>query len=126
MRKVLLVDDNPAIRYAYAYLLGHLGWPEVTVLHAGDGDAAIAVLREHPDVRVVLTDVRMPGMTGLDLVRLCRADAELQAIPIITMSGDPDEAEAAAAAGAHAHLAKPFELDVLRRALCTHLAGRAP
>jgi CheY-like chemotaxis protein len=75
---------------------------------ASDGAAALEAVRKHrPDV--VVTDVDMPRMTGLDLCRAIRADALLKHIPVVLASGSmlPGD-ERAAEVGASATLLKPF------------------
>jgi CheY-like chemotaxis protein len=75
---------------------------------AADGAAALDAVRRHrPDV--VVTDLDMPRMTGLDLCRAIRADAQLRHIPVVLASGSllPDDRRAAEV-GANATLLKPF------------------
>ena len=61
---VLLVDDDDDVRGTSAEMLQELGY---TVLQAESGPEALAVLEAHPSLDVLVTDVRMPGMTGLEL-----------------------------------------------------------
>lgn len=64
---VLVVDDEPLIRMNAADMLADAGW---TALEAADADEALEVLRAHPEVTVLFTDINMPGtMDGLDLAR---------------------------------------------------------
>jgi CheY-like chemotaxis protein len=83
MTVVLVAEDDGDVCLVLARLLERAGF---TVLTAADGRAALqmAVLH-HPDV--VLTDFDMPGMTGLELCRAIRADAELSAVPVAILSG---------------------------------------
>lgn len=64
MACILVVDDDPDVREVSSIMLEDLGY---TVLQAGCGDEALALLDEHPDLRVMVTDIRMPGMSGLEL-----------------------------------------------------------
>ena len=91
--------------------------PEWRVLHAANGSAGLALARaERPDA--VLTDINLPGMSGLDVVKELRADAALAGTLCIALSADatPGQTERALQAGCDAYWTKP--LDVLE------LAGR--
>ena len=67
MATLLLADDDPIVRYAYALLLRSSGYH---VLEASSNDAALALAKENPDA--VITDVNMPGMTALELLEELR------------------------------------------------------
>jgi CheY-like chemotaxis protein len=83
---ILLVDDDEGVRGATGRLLQAAGYQVITVEH---GQAALAVVQQNADVQLVLTDVRMPGISGLELGRsitMLRPD-----LPILYMTGsDPD------------------------------------
>lgn len=102
---IVVAEDHEDIRYVLRRALERAGHEVVTV---EDGAAALDAVRlYHPDV--VVTDVDMPRMTGLELCRAIRADADLRHIPVVLASGsllpgDPLAAEA----GASATLLKPF------------------
>lgn len=68
-RTVLVVDDDEDVRDLAVSLLESLG---VVTLTAADGPAALRVLAEHPEVRVLFSDVRMPGMNGVELAHEAR------------------------------------------------------
>jgi CheY-like chemotaxis protein len=102
---IVVAEDHEDIRYVLQRALERAGH-EVVV--AADGVAALDAVRRHrPDV--VITDVDMPRMTGLDLCRAIRADADLKHIPVVLASGSllPGD-ERAAEVGASATLLKPF------------------
>jgi CheY-like chemotaxis protein len=108
MARVLVVDDEPAIRRVIARALtaeGHV------VRTAGDGGEALALLEVAP-ADVVLTDLRMPGLDGVELgARLARDFAGTR---VIVMSGSLDRGGTGAIrvpATAAAFLRKPFSLD---------------
>jgi CheY-like chemotaxis protein len=114
---VLVVDDEPVVRDAARLVLEGEG---LRVASAPDGASAL----EHEaldDCRVVLCDMMMPGIGGLDLVRRIRA--RRPDVPIVLITGYATEASAdrALEAGATAFLAKPFDeeelLDQVRRVL---------
>jgi two-component system, cell cycle sensor histidine kinase and response regulator CckA len=114
---VLLVDDEPAVRAALARLLRRAGYE---VLEATHGAEALTVWHEHEsDVQVVVSDVRMPVMSGPEFIRHLRASGSR--IPVVLMSGfaQSDLTSALARSGEldSEVLSKPFEASVLRRAV---------
>jgi CheY-like chemotaxis protein len=80
---VLLVDDDPDIRECMRLILA----PRFSVLEAGDGREALAVLAAH-EVALLIVDVHMPVMNGVELVRTIRDDPALRALPVIVQTGD--------------------------------------
>ena len=105
-RAVLLADDNADMRDYVSRLLAASGF-EVTA--AADGQAALEALAERrPDL--VLTDVMMPRLDGLGLLRAIRADAALADLPVIMLSAraGEDSAVEGLEAGADDYLSKPF------------------
>lgn len=79
---ILLVDDDEAVRETSAEMLQELGY---TVVQATSGHAALGMLDQHDDVEVMVTDVRMPGMSGLELSDI--AARRFQALRVILISG---------------------------------------
>lgn len=118
-RTVLVVDDQPInIRAVYQTLA-----PEYEVLMATGGEAGLAACREHrPDL--VLLDLVMPGMSGLDVAARLKADPLTSGIPVlfVTASTDSDEESRCWEAGAVDFVAKPFNPMTLRRRVGVHLA----
>ena len=112
---ILVVDDDAAVAWALTLALTQAGYQVVTVANAA------AARRKLAGVDLVLTDVRMPGMSGLDfLAELTRSHPTLPVI-VATAHGTVDTAVAAVARGAVEYLAKPLDLDrtlaVVARAL---------
>ena len=110
---VHVIDDDADVRQSLAFLLSTAG---ISVqIH----DSAVAFLRALPKVEVgcIVTDVRMPGMDGLELQRRLLADKN--AIPVIVMTGHGDIALAVEAmkAGAVDFIEKPFDDEMLIRAI---------
>jgi two-component system cell cycle response regulator DivK len=105
-RTVLYVEDNEFNRKMVRQLLRRTTY---RLLEAGDGESALeAARRERPDL--VLMDVQLPKMSGLEATRALRADPATASVPIIVvtsfaLSGDDQRAMAA---GASAYLAKPY------------------
>ncbi len=107
--RVLIVDDEAAQREMAGGFLRKQGFG---VALAGAGPEALDVLRREP-VGLLLTDVRMPGMSGLDLVAEARRlNPELQVV-VMTAYGSIESAVAAMKAGAYEYLTKPIHLEAL-------------
>lgn len=119
MTRVLIVDDEPSIRQLVATLLTLEGYAVTT---ATDGrDALEQVLAATPDV--VISDVRMPHMSGYELLTTVRANPALDAVRFILLASytDGDVGADSAVTLADACLSKPFTRDVLLNALRTLL-----
>lgn len=83
--RVLVVDDDPTSRYVIEHDLLGLG---AEVLTAGDGKVGLQQLMEHVlDLDLLVTDLDMPGMDGLALVRMVRAEGGEGDLPILVVSG---------------------------------------
>jgi CheY-like chemotaxis protein/anti-sigma regulatory factor (Ser/Thr protein kinase) len=101
--RVLVVDDDRALRHAVSSLLERNGH---TVLQAGDGLAALAHLAE-TDVRLMLLDMGLPGMTGLDLLARVRAGDRHPIVIVITADDTPETLLAAIRGQAYRYVKKP-------------------
>lgn len=114
---VHVIDDDPAVRDSLSFLL------ETASLETRVYDSAIAFLEALPEVTsgCVVTDVRMPEMTGIELVR--RLKAQGFALPIIMITGHADVPLAVEAmkAGVADFIEKPFNDDILLAAIATAL-----
>src|SRR5262245_12276487 len=105
--KILIVDDEESTRELLAHLIETEG---LTPLVAPDGETALNILRsENPDL--LLVDHRMPGLTGLEVLR--RAREIVEDLPVIVLNGYAAVRNAVEAmqAGAYNYLAKPFNFD---------------
>jgi CheY-like chemotaxis protein len=114
MRTVLVVDDENDIAEVVGTVLKSRGY---RVAVAGNGKLALVELAgQRPDV--ILIDVMMPVMTGIELLRTLKASDEHRAIPVLMMSAVGDEALSSADASLTAgYLRKPFTFDDLIAAL---------
>ncbi|MBT2322386.1 response regulator [Variovorax paradoxus] len=105
-RKILYVEDNEYNRKIVRQLLSR---SSCRLIEAADGEAGVAIAQsELPDL--ILMDVQLPKMSGLDATRRLKADASTSSIPIIVitsyaLSGDREKAMGA---GASSYLAKPY------------------
>ena len=116
---VAVVDDDTSLRHATQNLLEAAGFATVTF---GSPDGFLKSPRRH-DVSCLVTDMRMPGMTGLELFQeLVASD---NAIPTILMSAYPDEAVRSTArkAGIRCYLSKPFSPEQLCDCVRSAIAG---
>lgn len=108
-KRILSVDDSRTMREMVAQTLRKAGFE---VIQADDGVNALKVLESHNNaVDVIITDLNMPNMDGLQLVRELRARPAFKATPILfltTRTGDADKAQGRAA-GATGWIAKPFD-----------------
>jgi DNA-binding NtrC family response regulator len=108
-QRVLVVDDEANARTALAELLRDEGYAVET---AGDGFKALGKVAEfEPDI--VLTDLKMPGMDGLELLRKLRAEDEERTVVVMTAFGAIESAVAAMKEGAADYLAKPINVTEL-------------
>jgi DNA-binding NarL/FixJ family response regulator len=120
--RVVLADDHALVRDGIASLLA--AWEHEVVGQATDGDAAVdLVQRLKPDL--VLMDVRMPGIGGIEATRRIKATHPETAIVMLTASEDEDDLFAAIQAGAQGYLAKNLEAEGLRRMLEVVRRGEA-
>ena len=105
--KVLIIDDEPSLRQTVSMILDEEGYE---VLVAGDGKEGLdKALEAHPDV--VLTDVRMPGMPGLEFLERYRAEGGEALVIVMTAYGSADLAIEAMKKGAYDYIPKPFSAD---------------
>jgi DNA-binding response OmpR family regulator len=119
---VLVADDDDDIRDLVAFRLDRAGYE---VVRASDGEQALALAKEHrPDLAVL--DVMMPKLTGYDVTRELRANAETSQIPVILLTARVQEADVARGfeAGADDYVKKPFSPQELKARVQAVLARR--
>ena len=112
MPTILVVDDSPTIRRMVRTALGTLDG--VGFAEAGSGLQAIETLAVQP-VQMVVLDLNMPDMHGLDVLRFLRSHQRYRHLPvmILTTRGDDTSRDTALEAGATAYMTKPFSPSVL-------------
>jgi len=110
-KRILTVDDSKTIRDMVAFTLRGAGFD---VLEAEDGKLAISVLKTSP-ADLIITDLNMPNMDGITLIRTLRADPAYRAVPILmlTTEGDVQKKTEGREAGATGWMVKPFSPEKL-------------
>lgn len=103
--KILLVEDDLFLRDIYIDILQREGF---TVLTADDGEAGLALAQSHPDAKLLLLDIMLPKMHGIDILKKLKADPKYAAMPIVVLSNLTDQhvIEEALNAGAAGFLVK--------------------
>ncbi|MCS7251502.1 MAG: response regulator [Anaerolineae bacterium] len=115
MARVLVVDDDPDARRLIGLVLRRAGHE---VLYAGDGVQALEIIsQERPDLMIL--DLMMPGMDGLEVLKAARQRTERATLPVIVLTAKPQTASAADLSfpNVHAHLTKPVSAETLLRAV---------
>ncbi len=120
---VLIVDDHPVFVAGMRTVLDELD-DVVVVAVAGDGEEAIAAVREHAPA-VVLMDLRMPGMDGLEATARIRTRHPDTRVLVLTMDEDADSVFAALRMGANGYLLKEAGSDDVHRAVLAVARGEA-
>ncbi|MGE0710541.1 MAG: response regulator [Planctomycetota bacterium] len=111
-RRLLAVDDDPRNLYVLGELLEPLG---ATLLRAAGGREALEALDRDPTVDLVIMDVMMPGLDGLEATRRIRAQRRFRDLPIVVLTARAlaEDREEAIGAGASDYLAKPVDAERL-------------
>jgi two-component system NtrC family sensor kinase len=108
--RILIIDDEEAARYGIARALANQGYE---IEEAANGEAGWTRIGEfHPDV--IVSDINMPGLDGISLLRRINQDPQPPLVVLVTAYGSEGVAAEALRAGAHNYLAKPFEVEALR------------
>jgi len=112
-KKIIIVEDQLDVADLFEEMLSMDGY-QVSKIHSSTG--ALSVIRvEKPDV--VLLDIMMPDVSGLEVLRFMRREPDLQLIPVVIVSAKtlPADIRKGLEAGATAYLTKPVDIDKLRR-----------
>jgi two-component system chemotaxis response regulator CheY len=116
---VLVVDDSAAIRKILQRVLRQTGMSIRSIHEAGDGQEALEQLRNQPGIQLVLTDINMPKMDGLQLLAAVKSSPEWHHIPVvmITTEGGESKVGEAVKLGAAGYVRKPFTADQIKEKL---------
>lgn len=123
MKRILVADDSPATRALVAAALSDLH--DVQVERASTGVEAIKLIST-TEINLVITDIHMPEINGLELVRFIKSDQRLRSITVIVISTEAEapDRKRALDVGADDYLAKPFTAQQLRHTINKHLITR--
>ena len=122
-RLVLIIEDEPHNQMLFRDLLEREGY---TVKIAGDAETGIEMARqERPGL--ILMDIALPGMDGLEATRLLNADSKTQDIPIVAVSAHGQDIDSVRAqeAGCLGYLIKPICIHTFRQSVALYLNGGA-
>jgi two-component system, chemotaxis family, chemotaxis protein CheY len=122
-RKVLVVEDSRLIHKMYEVMLR-----PCMLIAAHDGREGLARLEENPDADVIILDINMPHMTGLQFLAQVKGKPEFAQIPVIIVSTEGKEEDVARGlqAGAVAYLKKPFQREDLLKIIGRFATKQAP
>jgi two-component system, chemotaxis family, chemotaxis protein CheY len=112
MKKILVVDDSATVRHQVGAALRQAGFD---VIEAKDGAEGVDKVSSDQTIGMVLLDVNMPRMNGLEMLESIKRDGKNASIPVVmlTSEGQHDLVERAKRAGARGWIVKPFQADVL-------------
>ena len=113
--RVLIVDDSSVMRKIVERSLRQAGLDSMLAYEASNGADALETLKSKP-VDLILTDINMPSMDGLEFLRQLRAQDLAPGVPVvmITTEASLDRAKQALAAGAQYFIPKPFSIEQIR------------
>jgi signal transduction histidine kinase/ActR/RegA family two-component response regulator len=122
--RVLVVEDNPVNRKLAHNLLKSRGFE---VIEAETGEEALAILK-HATLDLVLMDIQLPGMDGLEVTRRIKSDPDTATLPVVAVSAHAMEEDRrkAVEAGCDAYIAKPIQLNRLAEDLASVLRVASP
>jgi len=113
---VLIIDDSLTVRQQVAAILTVIGYE---VVEACDGLAGLEMVRAHPGISMILCDVNMPRMDGIEFLEKFKAENRAPSVPVVmlTTNGTPDLIARAKRAGARGWIVKPFKAELLMGAV---------
>jgi len=114
--RALIVDDSPVMRKVVERALRHAGLELSEVLQAGNGTEALEVLRNSEPPDLIISDINMPGIDGLQFLEQRRDEGLAPGVPVfmITTESSAPLVLRAIAAGARGYICKPFTPDQIR------------
>lgn len=124
---ILVVDDSAAIRKILQRVLRQTGMAINTIYEAGNGEEALTLMKGHK-VDLVLTDINMPNMDGLQLLAALKASGDWAQVPVVMITTEGGEAKVGEAVrlGANGYVRKPFTADQIKEKLVGILEPALP
>lgn len=121
---VLVIDDSAMMRKVVLRILKMADFDFETSLEAGDGLEALALLRQHA-VSLIMCDINMPNMSGLELLQQIKEEKLAAGVPIVMVTTESSEPQVRQAilAGARGYIRKPFTVEHLRNSVKPLLAA---
>lgn len=119
-KKILLVDDSMAMRLACSKVLTPEGYE---VLHAENGIVGLEQLEKHPDVSLIICDINMPKMGGVEMMENIKKAGKHTAVPIIVVSSEASmrAVEGSKTIGVKGWLVKPFTPEQLKSVVARYV-----
>lgn len=116
-QKVLIVEDSELLHKMYDLILMRYRNQGAAVVHAFNGKEALVQLNDHPDTDLIILDINMPVMSGLEFLNHRNKTKVFTGIPVIlvTTEGREEDTERGLKAGARAYLSKPFHPNDLHK-----------
>jgi two-component system chemotaxis response regulator CheY len=126
MNPILVSDDSAMMRKLILRLIAQAGVPVESALEAADGAEALALLGQSAP-SLILCDINMPNMNGLQLLACIREQKLAPGVPIVMITTENGEAQVrqAVALGARGYIRKPFTVDDIRSTVAPLLAAQA-
>jgi two-component system chemotaxis response regulator CheY len=121
---IMIVDDSATTRAMIKRIIGMAELPVSQLYEAPDGKAALERLAAAP-VDLVLADLNMPEMSGVEMTHLMRQDQRMKQIPVVVVSAEPniDRLTQLKADGVQGYVRKPFTPEVIRDVVTQLLGG---
>ena len=122
LQKILVVDDSELLHRMYDLVLMRYRQDGTAIVHARDGAEAMNLLHQHHGIDLVLLDINMPVMTGLQVLDGLRMTGRLPELKVFMISteGHEQDVRHALKSGAHAYLTKPFTASQLHGLIALH------
>jgi two-component system chemotaxis response regulator CheY len=119
MNKILIVDDSATMRKIISRVLRQAEINCTAILEAGNGVEGLQRLISDPDIELILSDINMPEMNGIDFVKNVRKLHAKEKLPCVMISTEGGEAvmQSAIEGGANGYVTKPFTPESIRKAL---------
>ncbi|HXH40438.1 MAG TPA: response regulator [Thermoanaerobaculia bacterium] len=110
LQKILIVEDSELLHRMYEVVFRQHRFKQGVLLHAMNGKEALDRLAQHSDVDLIVLDINMPVMSGLQFLQFCQSERVFREIPVIVVSTESkkDDTLRALQAGARGYVTKPF------------------